>query len=519
MHEVIDISGPASADGAKVLTREALAFVGELEARFGPTRATLLERRRQRDAEIAAGKSYGLLAETEAVRRADWKVAPAPADLERRHVEITGPVERKMMINALNSRRRRLHGRLRGLAVADVGQRGRRASATCIDAVRRTLAFTSPEGKALRARRQARDAAGAAARLAPDREARDVRRRADVGEPVRLRPLLLPQRARAARARQRPVLLPAEDGEPPRGAAVERRLRRRAGGARRCRAARSAPPCSIETLPAAFEMDEILYELRDHASGLNAGRWDYLFSAIKKLRDRPGLGAPGSRAADDDGAVHARLHRAAGPDLPPPRRARDGRHGAVHPEPQEPRDQRGRAGQGARRQAARGRATASTAPGSRTPTWSRPPREVFDARARRRGRTRRTSCARRSRSPTPRAARPARAGRQDHRGRRAQQRRASRCSTCGLARRQRRGRDLQPDGGRRDRRDLARPALAVDPPRRHARRRAPGDRGALPDDPRRRGGQARRSAGRGAAARGDRASSTASSRAPGSSTS
>src|SRR5215813_12568584 len=73
MPQAIDISGPISADGARVLTREALAFVGELEARFGPVRASLLERRRRRDAEIAAGASYGLLAETAAVRNAEWK--------------------------------------------------------------------------------------------------------------------------------------------------------------------------------------------------------------------------------------------------------------------------------------------------------------------------------------------------------------------------------------------------------------------------------------------------------------
>jgi malate synthase len=100
MPHAIDI-GPITADGARALTPEALRFVGELEARFGPVRAELLERRRTRDAEIKAGASYGLLAETEAIRRGDWKVATTPADLQRRHVEITGPAERKMVINAL----------------------------------------------------------------------------------------------------------------------------------------------------------------------------------------------------------------------------------------------------------------------------------------------------------------------------------------------------------------------------------------------------------------------------------
>src|ERR1044071_5260215 len=99
----IDITGPMTADGRRVFTAEALRFVGDLEARFGPVRTSLLEARRKRDAEIKAGASYGLLAETESVRRGSWKVAATPADLQRRHVEITGPVEPKMLINALNS--------------------------------------------------------------------------------------------------------------------------------------------------------------------------------------------------------------------------------------------------------------------------------------------------------------------------------------------------------------------------------------------------------------------------------
>ena len=96
----------------------------------------------------------------------------------------------------------------------------------------------------------------------------------------------------------------------------------------------------IETIPAAFEMDEILYELREHATGLNAGRWDYLFSFIKKFRERPGVRAPRPRAGDDDRPVHAGVHRASGPDLPPPRRTRDGRHGGVHPVRRTPRSTR-----------------------------------------------------------------------------------------------------------------------------------------------------------------------------------
>ena len=105
-------------------------------------------------------------------------------------------------------------------------------------------------------------------------------------------------------ARPRPVLLPAEDGAPPRGAAVERRLRLRRGRARDLPHGAIRATVLIETLPAAFQMDEILYELREHSYGLNAGRWDYIFSMIKCFRDRPGVRAPRPQRREDDGAVH-----------------------------------------------------------------------------------------------------------------------------------------------------------------------------------------------------------------------
>ena len=130
----------------------------------------------------------------------------------------------------------------------------------------------------------------------------------------------------------------------------------------------------IETITAAYEMEEILYELRDHASGLNAGRWDYLFSIVKNFRDGGAQVRPaGPQRGDDDGPVHARVHRTARPHLPQARRARDRRHGGLHPLPPRRRGQQGRLREGQGRQGPRGRATASTAPGSPTPTWSRSP--------------------------------------------------------------------------------------------------------------------------------------------------
>jgi malate synthase len=290
MQDVIDISGPISPEGAGVLTREALAFVGDLEARFGPARRELLERRRQRDAEIARGASYGLLAETAAVRAGDWRVAAAPADLERRHIEITGPVERKMMINALNSGADVFMADLED-SLSPTWDNVVGGQANLMEAVRGTLAYTSPEGKAYALnprvatlvvrprgwhltekhaawRGQAVSASLFDFGLYFFHNARALVERGS--GPY----LYLPKMESHLEARLwNDVFVAAQDAVGvPRGTVRATVL--------------------IETLPAAFEMDEILYELRDHASGLNAGRWDYLFSAIKKLRDRPGLAMP-----------------------------------------------------------------------------------------------------------------------------------------------------------------------------------------------------------------------------------
>jgi malate synthase len=290
MHHAIDITGPITADGARVLTPEALRFAGELEARFGGTRIQLLDERRKRDAQIAAGASYGLLAETEAIRRGDWKVAAAPADLQRRHVEITGPAERKMIINAL--------GCGADVFMADFedslsptwdnvvsGQAG------LIDAVRRTLTYTSPEGKAY----------ALAERLAtlvvrPRGWHLTEKHAAFEGRPVSASlfdfGLYFFHNARALVERGSGPYFYLPKIESHREARLWNDVFVAAQEALGLPRGTVRATVLIETLPAAFEMDEILHELRDHASGLNAGRWDYLFSAIKKLRDRPGLAIP-----------------------------------------------------------------------------------------------------------------------------------------------------------------------------------------------------------------------------------
>jgi len=286
----IEISGPASTDGDKVFTREALAFVGELVARFAAVRVNLLESRRTRDREIASGKKYGLLAETDAVRKADWKVAGTPADLDRRHVEITGPTDRKMVINALSSGADVFMADFED-SLSPTWDNVVSGQANLMEAVRKTLSFTSPEGKSYTL------ASKLATLVVRPRGWHLVEKHATFGgQPVSASlfdfGLYFFHNARELTARgSGPYFyLPKMESH------LEARLWNDVFVAAQelLGVPRGTVRATvlIETLPAAFEMDEILYELRDHAAGLNAGRWDYLFSAIKKLRDQPGLAIP-----------------------------------------------------------------------------------------------------------------------------------------------------------------------------------------------------------------------------------
>ena len=131
-------------------------------------------------------------------------------------------------------------------------------------------------------------------------------------------------------------------------------------------------------------MEEILYELRDHASGLNAGRWDYLFSMIKNFRDpRAAVRPAGPQRGHHDRPVHARLHRTAGPHLPQARRPRDRRHGGRSSPPRRDPEVNAVAFEKVTADKTARPATASTAPGWPTPTWSRSAASLFDARPRR----------------------------------------------------------------------------------------------------------------------------------------
>ncbi|MEY2933359.1 MAG: hypothetical protein RL033_4108 [Pseudomonadota bacterium] len=274
-------------EAARVLSPEALAFVAGLAQRFEPVRQELLARRKQRDAQIAAGAAYDFLTETAAVRAREWQVAPAPADLERRHVEITGPVERKMIINALNCGADVFMADFED-SLSPTWANLVRGQANLIEAVRGSLELVAPDGRVYR-----QQAKGATLVVRP-RGWHLVEKHARLSG-VAVSASLFDfglyffhnARELVARGSGPYFYLPKQESH------LEARLwndvfvaaQAELGIPRGTIRATSL----IETLPAAFEMEEILYELREHASGLNAGRWDYLFSTIKKLRSRPGL--------------------------------------------------------------------------------------------------------------------------------------------------------------------------------------------------------------------------------------
>jgi malate synthase len=264
---------------AEVLSPEALDFVAELHGRFEPTRQELLRARRER------GAPRDFLSETRDIREGDWRVAAPPADYRDRRVEITGPTDRKLVINALNSGARGFMADFED-ANSPTWRNQVEGHVNLIDAIERTIAYDSSEG-----------------------------RHYELGDEVatllvRPRGWHLPEKH--LRVEDQPVagalmdfglfffhnaqrLLDRGSGPylylPKLEHHLEARLWNDVFGF--AQDALGIPHGTvratvlIETLPAAFQMDEILFELRDHSLGLNAGRWDYIFSMIKCFRDRP----------------------------------------------------------------------------------------------------------------------------------------------------------------------------------------------------------------------------------------
>jgi malate synthase len=265
-----------------VLTPEAMAFAVALQREFNPTRKTLLAARVERQARLDAGERPDFLEETKGIREAEWTVSPLPADLLDRRVEITGPVDRKMIINALNSGAKVFMADFED-STTPTWENVLDGQLNLYDAVRRTITFEDPKtGKAYA---------------------------------LKENPAVLFVRARGWHLEERHVWV---DGEAMSGSIFDfalyvfhnaKELLSRGSGpyfylpkmeshkeARlwnsifvKAQELLGVPQGSIkatvliETILATFEMDEILYELREHSAGLNCGRWDYIFSFIKKL--------------------------------------------------------------------------------------------------------------------------------------------------------------------------------------------------------------------------------------------
>jgi malate synthase len=278
----VEIAGPTVAGSERILTPHALAFLGDLHRRFGPLRIDLLERRHERQAAIDAGERLDLLPGTAAVREGAWTVAPAPADLEDRRVEITGPAEPKMMINALNSGARVFMADLED-ALSPTWANVVGGQVALADAVRRDLTFESPDGRSYRLDERT------ATLVVRPRGWHLVESHVLVdGAPISASLFdfglwFFHNAAESLRQGSGPYLyLPKLEGH--HEARLWNAVFVHAQEALGIPRGSIRATVLIETILAAFEMDEILYELREHAAGLNAGRWDYLFSAIKTFR-------------------------------------------------------------------------------------------------------------------------------------------------------------------------------------------------------------------------------------------
>ncbi|MET0773120.1 MAG: malate synthase A [Candidatus Limnocylindrales bacterium] len=290
----IEIGAPVAAEDSHVLDAGALAFVADLEGAFGQRRRDLVGRRAERRANLATGGSLDFLPETANVRAASWRVAEAPADLRDRRVEITGPAERKMLINALNSGARVFMADLED-ALSPTWANVVGGQADLLRAVRRDLDFTSAEGK-----RYALNAETGTLVVRPRGWHLDERHATLDGSPVSASlfdfGLHLYHAGRTAIERGAGPALGPYYYLPKMESHLEARLWNDVFtfGQERLGIPRGTIRATvlIETIWAAFEMDEILHELRDHAAGLNAGRWDYIFSIIKAFRERPDMVLP-----------------------------------------------------------------------------------------------------------------------------------------------------------------------------------------------------------------------------------
>ncbi len=272
-------------NSSRILTPEAVGFITKLQREFGPQREKLLAKRIERQYRTNAGEKPKFLKETESVRSADWKVAMPPKDLNDRRVEITGPVERKMMINAMNSGAKVFMADFED-ANSPTWENVIDGQINCRDAIRRTLSFMSPEGKEYKLKEKT-----ATLVIRPRGWHLPEKHFLVDGKPMSgslfdFGLYFFHNAMEAVKQGTGPYFyLPKMESH------LEARLwndvfkfaQKELGipqGTIRA-------TVLIETIFAAYEMEEILFELKEHSAGLNAGRWDYIFSAIKKFRNDP----------------------------------------------------------------------------------------------------------------------------------------------------------------------------------------------------------------------------------------
>jgi malate synthase len=270
----------------EILTRDALDFVFQLQEKFGPTRDELLEARKRRRAKIAAGELPDFLPETASIRNADWKVAPVPVDLQDRRVEITGPVDRKMIINALNSGAKVFMADFED-ATTPTWSNLMEGQLNLRDAVRRSITYSDPKTE----KQYALNDSIATLLVRPRGWHMPEAHVEFDGTPISASlfdfGLFIWHNAREQLARGTGpyFYLPKIESH------LEARLWNDVFVYAEETLALSPGTIKatvlIETILASFEMDEILYELRDHSAGLNCGRWDYIFSYIKVFAESP----------------------------------------------------------------------------------------------------------------------------------------------------------------------------------------------------------------------------------------
>ena len=358
-----EIRGPMQPGYETVLTPAALQFVADLARRFGDRVTELLAARATWQKRLDDGALPDFLPETAEVRKAQWRVTTIPADLQDRRVEITGPTDRKMVINALNSGAKVFMADCED-SLTPTWDNVVQGQINLRDAVTRDIAFANPDGKQYRLNPQT------ATLLVRPRgwhlyeKHMSGRRQAGARRVRRLRLVPVPQPRCIEGARHGAVLLSAQARESPRGAAVGRRApafrnsaRHRAADhqghgadrndSRRVRDGRD--PARAQGLHRRLELRPLGLHLQLH----------------QEVQPPAGVRAAGPPAGDDDDALPALVLEAAHQDLPPPRRFRDGRHGAADSDQERPEGQRGSAWQGARGQGARG--------------WRRPRRHVGGA--------------------------------------------------------------------------------------------------------------------------------------------